>query len=69
MYEKGERDARKIIAAMTQLISTVPAAKIDYICISDINTLQDVDTIKGKVVVSMAVKLGKPRLIDNIILG
>jgi pantoate--beta-alanine ligase len=69
MYEKGERDARKIIAAMTQLISTVPAAKIDYICISDINTLQDVDMIKGKVVVSMAVKLGKPRLIDNIILG
>ncbi|MCX6005939.1 MAG: pantoate--beta-alanine ligase [Chloroflexi bacterium] len=69
MYEKGERDARKIVAAMTQLISTVPAAKIDYICVSDINTLQDVDTIKGKVVISMAVKLGKPRLIDNIILG
>ncbi|MGD0856389.1 MAG: pantoate--beta-alanine ligase [Dehalococcoidia bacterium] len=69
MYEKGERDARKIIAAMKQLISSVPATKIDYICISDINTLQDVDTIKGKVVVSMAVKLGKPRLIDNIVLG
>ncbi len=69
MHEKGERDAHKIIAAMTKLISTVPTAKIDYICISDIDTLQDVDTINGKVVVSMAVRLGKPRLIDNMILG
>jgi pantoate--beta-alanine ligase len=69
MYEKGERDAVKIIRAMTTLISAVPAAKIDYISISDIDTLQDADTIKGRVVISMAVKLGKPRLIDNIILG
>jgi pantoate--beta-alanine ligase len=69
MYEKGERDASKIKESMTQLISTVPAARIDYISISDYNTLQDVDTIKGKVLISMAVKLGKPRLIDNIILG
>jgi len=69
MYEKGERDARKIREAMTKLISAVPAAKIDYISISDINTLQDIDDITGKVLVSMAVKLGKPRLIDNIILG
>jgi pantoate--beta-alanine ligase len=69
MYEKGERDARKIKESMTQLISTVPAATIDYISISDYTTLQDVDAIKGKVVVSMAVRLGKPRLIDNIILG
>jgi pantoate--beta-alanine ligase len=69
MYEKGERDASKIKESMTQLISTVPAARIDYISISDYTTLQDVDTIKDKVVVSMAVILGKPRLIDNIVLG
>jgi pantoate--beta-alanine ligase len=69
MYSKGERDAAKIKEAMTKLISTVPAARIDYIGISDYTTLQDVETIKGKVLVSMAVKLGKPRLIDNIVLG
>jgi pantoate--beta-alanine ligase len=69
MYGKGERDAGKVKEAMTQLISSVPAARIDYISISDYTTLQDVDTIKGKVLISMAVKLGKPRLIDNLILG
>jgi pantoate--beta-alanine ligase len=69
MYDKGERDAGTIRTAMAALISSVPAAKIDYISISDINSLQDVERITGKVLISMAVKLGKPRLIDNIILG
>lgn len=70
MHSKGERDARKIKTAMTGLINNaVPAAKIDYISISDIDTLADVDKINGKVLISMAVRIGKPRLIDNIILG
>ncbi|MCX5994098.1 MAG: pantoate--beta-alanine ligase, partial [Chloroflexi bacterium] len=32
-------------------------------------TLDEVDIIGGRVLVSLAVRLGKPRLIDNIILG
>ena len=69
MYEKGERDSRKIKDEMSRLISSVPAAQIDYISIAGLNTLQEVDMITGKVLVSMAVRLGKPRLIDNVILG
>jgi pantoate--beta-alanine ligase len=69
MYEKGERDANKIREAMTALICTIPSARIDYISISDIDTLNEIDTITGKVLISMAVRFGKPRLIDNIILG
>ncbi|MGA9048599.1 MAG: pantoate--beta-alanine ligase [Dehalococcoidia bacterium] len=69
MYVKGERDSVKIRTAMTKLILAVPEAVIDYISIADIATLQEVDEIKGRVLISLAVKLGKPRLIDNIILG
>jgi pantoate--beta-alanine ligase len=69
MHENGERDAAKIKNAMLRLISSIPAARIDYISIADINTLREVDVISGKVLVSLAVKLGKPRLIDNMILG
>ncbi|MFA5065602.1 MAG: pantoate--beta-alanine ligase [Dehalococcoidia bacterium] len=69
MYAKGERDAAAIKKAMNELISGVPAAKIDYISIADTGTLDEVDTIRGRVLVSLAVRLGKPRLIDNIILG
>ncbi|MHB8086340.1 MAG: pantoate--beta-alanine ligase, partial [Dehalococcoidia bacterium] len=69
MYVKGERDAAKIRTAMTKLILAVPGAIIDYISIADIDSLQEVDDIKGRVLISLAVKLGKPRLIDNVILG
>ena len=69
MYNQGERAARKIKAAMVELVSKAPGAYIDYISIADIETLADVEEISGKVLVSMAVRIGKPRLIDNIILG
>jgi pantoate--beta-alanine ligase len=68
MFEKGERNAVAIKKAMNELISAVPAAKIDYISIADTGTLDEVDIIRRKVLVSLAVRLGKPRLIDNIIL-
>jgi pantoate--beta-alanine ligase len=68
MYGGGERDAAVIKKAMNELISAVPAAKIDYISIADTGTLDEVDVIRGRTLVSLAVRLGKPRLIDNIIL-
>lgn len=69
MYEKGERDAEKIKARMTALINNEPRARIDYVSIADTRTLLELDRIEGKALVSMAVRIGKPRLIDNIILG
>jgi pantoate--beta-alanine ligase len=69
MYDSGERDAAVIRQAMRNLISGEPAAKIDYISIADAATLDEADIIGGKVLVSLAVRLGKPRLIDNIFLG
>ena len=69
MFAKGERDAGIIRKAMADLISQEPAAKIDYVSIADMQTLDEVDTIKSKALVSLAVRLGKPRLIDNIVLG
>jgi pantoate--beta-alanine ligase len=69
MHAGGERDAVKIGTAISELISEVKAAKIDYISIADLNTLDELERIEGQALVSLAVKLGKPRLIDNTILG
>jgi pantoate--beta-alanine ligase len=69
MYDRGERDAAVIRRAMQDLISAEPAAKIDYISIADAVTMDETDIIVGKALVSLAVRLGKPRLIDNIFLG
>jgi pantoate--beta-alanine ligase len=69
MHKQGERETVNIKEAMVSLIRSVPGPVIDYISIADMDTLDEIDTIKGKVLVSLAARLGKPRLIDNIILG
>lgn len=69
MYSKGERDAGRIRSAMAELIRREPLAQnIDYISIADAETLEEQDQVKPPAVVSLVVKIGKPRLLDNIIL-
>jgi len=69
LYAKGERNARAIRQKMTDFIQNEPEAQIDYISIADAETLEELDIIKGRALVSMAVKIGKPRLLDNCFLG
>lgn len=67
MIEAGQRDAAKIIGDMEELIKGEPLASIDYISIVNGDTLEDLHTLKGKVLVALAVKIGPARLIDNIV--
>ena len=69
MFAIGERNAAVILEQMTTVIQKEPLAKIDYISISDTETLAGLKTIEKSALVSMAVRFGKTRLIDNIILG
>lgn len=69
LYGKGERDAGKIRQAMTELIQKEQQAQIDYISIADPQTLDELEVIRGKALVSLAVKIGRPRLIDNVMLS
>ena len=41
---------------------------IDYVSIANAETLKELDEVKPPAVISLAVKIGKPRLLDNIIL-
>lgn len=66
MIESGERDPRKIKDRMKKLIQEKPRAKIDYIAINDSETLRPLKKLKGNVLISLAVRIGKTRLIDNI---
>jgi pantoate--beta-alanine ligase len=69
MWLQGERNARTIRQAMTELIQKEALAeKIDYISIADAGTLEELEEIAPPAVISLAVKIGKPRLLDNIIL-
>lgn len=67
MVEEGEKDAKKVVLAMTELIEKEPLAKIDYVSCVDGVTMMPIDEISGEVLVAMAVYIGKTRLIDNFI--
>jgi pantoate--beta-alanine ligase len=67
MVQNGERDAQKIVTSMVELISSEPLAKIDYVKIVDLKTMQQVQTIDRPILCAIAVYIGKTRLIDNFI--
>ena len=69
LFTHGERNTALILEKMTVLIQKEPLANIDYVSISDTETLAELKTISKSALVSMAVRFGNTRLIDNIILG
>jgi len=66
LYRKGERDARRIVAAMQALIEPIASARVDYIEIVDRDTLQPASRLDTPVLVALAIYIGKTRLIDNL---
>ena len=68
LYNGGERDAEKLRQEMINLIQQQPLANIDYVSVADAETLAELDKVKAPALVSMAVRIGKTRLIDNIVL-
>ncbi|MCU0644574.1 MAG: pantoate--beta-alanine ligase [bacterium] len=66
MIEQGERNADQIKAQIRSMIEQQPDAKIDYIEIVDTTNLNPVQQLEGEVLIALAVKIGKPRLIDNV---
>ncbi len=66
MIKKGERKASKIVSGMRTLINKQPLADIDYIAITDANSLELLKKLEGEILISLAVRFGKTRLIDNI---
>ena len=52
---------------MKQIIEAEPLAKIDYVEMVDADSIETVEEVKGRVLVAMAVYIGKTRLIDNFI--
>jgi len=69
LYKEGERDSKKISRKMREVILKEKDTKIDYVSIVDLEKLKAVNSISKKALVAVAVKIGKTRLIDNIILN
>jgi len=64
----GERNATVLVEGMKARIVATPGAELDYAAVVDANGLQPVEILQGRVLIALAVRFGKARLIDNVLL-
>lgn len=69
MVRDGERNCSKVLDAMTKEIAKEPLAKIDYVKMVDLLTMQQIEKIETGVLAAMAVYIGNTRLIDNFLIS
>lgn len=67
-YEQGQRNAETLRKIMIERLDSEPLAKMQYVSVADYGTLEELQMVTGKTLLSMAVYLGKTRLIDNFVL-
>ena len=65
LWAGGERSGHVLRAAMLETLATEPLAETEYVSCADPATLLELDTIAGPALLSMAVRFGAVRLIDN----
>ncbi|MCP3872280.1 MAG: pantoate--beta-alanine ligase [Desulfobacteraceae bacterium] len=68
LITKGEKKSKAVKNQLESLICTFPETHIEYICFCNPKTLEDVDIIDRQVLLALAVKVGKTRLIDNALI-
>lgn len=66
MIRQGERNAHTLSDHIQKQLDTIDDALIDYVSITDARNLADLETLEGEVLIAIAVKVGRTRLIDNI---
>jgi pantoate--beta-alanine ligase len=68
-FAGGERDGEALRDAMRAVLAAEPLAAPEYVSIADLEMLGELRRVENRALASLAVRVGKTRLIDNIILG
>ena len=70
LWEEGEESGERLRREVRHILEGEPLIeKIDYVSVADASSLEELDVIQRPAIVSVAVLMGKTRLIDNILLG
>jgi pantoate--beta-alanine ligase len=67
LFRSGERNSGRIIDAVERVIGPERDVTIEYVEIRDAKTLEEIEMIEGQAVIALAIKVGKVRLIDNLV--
>ena len=68
-YDAGEKNVDALKQIVTKEIQSEPMASIDYVDLFSFPALLPIETVDQESLLAIAVRIGKTRLIDNIILG
>ena len=68
LWSQGKRDAGHLQQVVTDHIRQQPLAEIEYVSIANIDTLEELKTISTPALLSLVVRFGKTRLLDNTVL-
>ncbi len=68
-WAAGERSAGALRDAMRSTLAAEPLADVEYVSVADGSTLAEVERLEGPTLLSLAVRFGSTRLIDNEPLG
>jgi pantoate--beta-alanine ligase len=68
LIEQGETRPEIIINVVRNYLSSQTSGEIDYVELYSYPSLEPIDVIEGTVIIAIAVRFSKARLIDNIIL-
>jgi len=66
--EAGERDAASLADGVRRLVGDEPGAALEYVAVVDPDTLADLERIEDRALVALAARVGRTRLIDNVLL-
>jgi pantoate--beta-alanine ligase len=69
LYGQGETSANRLLDDMRQVLAQEPLAMVEYVSVADPETLDEQQQAHVGSLVSMAVRIGRTRLIDNVVLG
>ena len=69
-WQSGETDAESLRRAVRAVLESEPLLEsIDYVSVADASTLEELERVEGPAMVSTAARMGRTRLIDNVVLG
>ena len=69
LFDGGESRAETIRQAMHAVLAEEPLAEVEYVSVAAAETLRELEAIAGPALVSLAVRMGRTRLIDNVVLA
>lgn len=68
-FQNGNDDADQLRGVMTKTIMSEPLADLQYVSCADPDTLEEISGSISHALLSLAVVIGKTRLIDNCLIG